>query len=214
MNVKKMKRMAREENDLKQEWADWRERRTRFDYASPDEMNAMLRETEDEMLTADAKEYEKLEERAEALRETIEEYDPDNYYGVYDTPRPAKSKYNTNPDFLDYSSKEISPERYYGEVDISKTRKAYLKAGGDDSNTWENWLYAIHYTSDPKERKELLNAVAEASNIPGDYIQEGGFCESLDYLLHKAPPSKEAADRIRVLRIYQDATDPRGLYGY
>jgi|GEM_PF-3845882 len=131
-------------------------------------------------------------------------------------------KAKRNADYTDFPSLEDRVLKYDEYAGIDKIMDDYHQTCclGDnyyicDSDRIFYWARKIYFTSDPHERKELLDAFISAGYMysPG-YIEDGSFDRHLDYLLHHASADTEGADEIRVMRICQHLIAPRGLSSY
>jgi len=131
-------------------------------------------------------------------------------------------KAKRNADYTDFPSLEdrlLGYDEYKGIDKIIDDYHQICSLGGkyyiSNSDRIFYWARKIYFTSDPYERKELLDAFISAGYMfPREYVEDGSFDRYLDYLLHHAAADTEGADEIRVMRICQHLIAPRGLSSY
>jgi len=131
-------------------------------------------------------------------------------------------KIERNADYTDFPSLEDRVLEYDEYAGIDKIIDDYHQICSLVDNYYISnsdrifyWARKIYFTTDPYEQKELLDAFISAGYMfPREYIENGSFDRRLDYLLHHASADTEGADEIRVMRICQHLTAPRGLSSY
>jgi len=131
-------------------------------------------------------------------------------------------KAKRNADYTDFPSLEDRLLEYDDYKGIDRIIADYHQTCSQGDNYYISnsdrifyWARKIYFTTDPYERKELLDAFISAGYMfPKEYFEDGSFYRRLDYLLYHAPADIEGADKIRVMRICQHLTAPRGLSSY